>query len=183
MQSAAHGFVMLALIASLHVMLRSRFPTLNTSTMAVCAVWSFACGLALSHIIHEWGHYLGARISGSKLSIKKRMAPLFFDFDYSANNARQYLYLSIGGLLGNIVLLLALLLWMPLTSLASVSLLAAVLGQLIYVLILELPISLGILAGRDPLTVLSQHFGQGRPLFARAGIGGVLTAAAVFAIY
>jgi len=36
------------------------------------------------------------------------------------------------------------------------------------------------MAGRDPLQALQQHFGQGGPLFLRAGIGGLATAALVF---
>ena len=58
--------------------------------------------------------------------------------------------------------------------------LAAVAGQFVFVLMLELPVSIAVMAGRDPLQALQQHFGQGGPLFLRAGSGGLATAALVF---
>ena len=53
------------------------------------------------------------------------------------------------------------------------SLCAASIALLAYVLVIELPISRGIIAGRAPMEVLTTHFGQGKPLFRRAGIAGV----------
>ena len=64
-----------------------------------------------------------------------------------------------------------------------IAFLAAVAGQLVFVLMLELPVSIGVMAGRDPLRTLEQHFGQGGPLFLRAGIGGLATAVLVFLLY
>ena len=82
-------------------------------------------------------------------------------------------------MLANVLLLVLLLQSVSPVTLVAAGLLAAVAGQLVYVLLLELPVNLGILAGRDPLQTLAAHFGQGRPLFLRAGMAGIVTAALV----
>lgn len=179
-QMLAHGTIAL-LLAYTVFYLHAR--EMTGASRYLAAAWAFACGFALSHIIHEWGHFLGAVTSRSALTIKPRIHPLFFDFDYPANRQQQFLSLSIGGLLGNIALLVALLLMNTQHSLVLTALLAAVTGQLVYVLILELPVSLGVLAGQKPLEVLAAHFGQGRPLFVRATAGGAVAAAVVLLLF
>ena len=149
----------------------------------LAALGAFLSGLALSHIVHEWGHFMGAIITGSRLTIKPKIFPLFFDFDYAANRPGQFLVMSLGGLLGNFLLLLVLVFYIAPTTLVLTTCLAAVAGQLLYVLILELPVSLGTLAGREPLAALEAHFGQGGPLFLRATLMGLGAAALVLLFY
>ncbi|MDZ7921158.1 hypothetical protein [Rhodoferax sp.] len=74
-------------------------------TAYLVAAWAFLTGLALSHIVHEWCHFLGARAARSALTLKPRIHPLFFDYDFAQNTPAQFLCLSIGGLLGNLMLL------------------------------------------------------------------------------
>lgn len=140
--------------------------------------WGLLCGLLLSHILHEWGHYLGAACAGAAAPVRARLHPLFFDFDFARNTPRQFLWMSAGGLLGNLSLLL-LVLTLSTAPLLGAGLLAAVAGQLVFVLVLELPVSLAVRAGGDPLESLSGHFQQGGPLFLRAGLAGLGTAAAI----
>lgn len=176
-QGVAHWSVFLLLLLSLLWLRAWEAGGADGLMLYLAVAWSLLSGIALSHIVHEWGHFLGAVLARSALSIKARVHPLFFDFDYGANNRRQFLALGYGGLLGNLLLLLLLVLvTVPPATRVEAGLLAAVLGQLVYVLVLELPVSLGILAGRDPLDTLASHFGQGRPLFRRAGLAGVAAA-------
>ena len=49
-----------------------------------------------------------------------------------------------------------------------------------FVLILELPVSIGVWRGGQPLAVLTAHFGQGGPLFLRAFAFGLATAFVVY---
>lgn len=157
---------------------------------------SVATAIILSHLVHEWGHFIGALLSRSAYTLKPKISPLFFDFDYVKNVPRQYLCFSAGGPLGNVLLAAAttlLLLAGPHLSNPHLSnqpqglttsqqwLLATMLGQLVYVLVLELPVSLGILAGKNPLEVLSTHFGQGAPLFQRSLLAGISSALLVAA--
>jgi hypothetical protein len=178
-QGLAHGALALLLVCSLLYLHDAEMAGMAGPAIYLAAAWAFLCGLALSHITHEWGHFLGARTFRSRLTIKPRVHPLFFDFDYLANRPPQFLALSLGGLLGNLALMLVLLVTGD-HSLVLTSLLAAVIGQFVYVLVLELPVSLGVMAGRDPLEVLGTHFAQGRPLFLRATLAGITTAVLVF---
>ncbi|MEM8659563.1 MAG: hypothetical protein AAGF35_01650 [Pseudomonadota bacterium] len=139
-------------------------------------LWCVIVALALSHIVHEWFHFLGALVGRASVTIKQRVHPLFFDFDFPSNNHSQFLWLSFGGLLGNILLIAYFALTHFQSEIVANSLLAAALGQFVFVLILELPVSLRVIAGQGPLTALTEHFSQGAPLFLRALLFGVMTA-------
>lgn len=182
-QALAHGGVLLLLLSILFWLQGQEATGLAGPVKYLAAAWAFLSGMALSHIIHEWGHFAGALFTGSRFTVKPKIFPLFFDFDYVSNSSRQFLCMSLGGLAGNVLLLIILALWIVPQTLVLTSVLAAVLGQLVYVLILELPISLGILAGREPLATLTDHFNQGGPLFLRATIAGVGAAVLVFLLY
>ena len=181
-QGLAHGALALLLVCSLLYLHAAETAGSKGTAIYLAAAWAFLCGLALSHIVHEWGHFLGAVASRSRLTSKPRVHPLCFDFDYLANRPPQFLALSLGGLLGNLALMLVLLATGD-HSLVLTSLLAAVIGQFVYVLVLELPLSLGVMPGRDPVEVLGTHFGKGRPLFLRATVAGITAAVLVFLLY
>ena len=178
-QFIAHGGVAALLAVSLGWLMRWESGGGSGWPLYLAVAWSVLCGIALSHIFHEWGHFLGGLVSGAALNVKTAIHPLFFDFDYRASTPGQFLALGAGGLLGNVALLLALLLSVAPGTLVAISLLAAVAGQLVFVLVLELPVSLGVRACGDPLQTLGAHFGQGLPLFLRAGAAGLFTAALV----
>lgn len=179
----AHGIVALLLAFTLALTNAWEQTANNDYASFMAAVWAFLCGLGLSHIIHEWCHYAGARLGRSVHTLKAQTHPLFFDFDLAANSSRQFLCLSLGGLVGNLMLL-ALLLSLPITgSIVMTSLLAAVLGQLVFVLMLELPVSVEVIAGKAPLPAITDHFEQGGALFLRAALGGVGAAVLVFLLY
>lgn len=182
-QALAHGGIALALSASL-VTANSWAQAVNDDIVRyAAATWAFLCGLVFSHIIHEWCHYGGARLARSSLRLKPRIHPLFFDFDLQANTARQFLWLSLGGLAGNFLLLALLVAYHTNGNIVTTGLLAAVLGQLVFVVMLELPVSLEVMTGKNPLAALTAHFGQGGPLFLRAAMGGAGTAVMVFLLY
>ena len=155
----------------------------STHASFIASVWAVLCGLGLSHIIHEWCHYAGARLARSVHTLKPRAHPLFFDFDLEANSSRQFLCLSFGGLVGNLLLLAFLLSYPETGSIVMTSLLAAVVGQLVFVLMLELPISVEVIAGKAPLAAITDHFSQGGPLFLRSALGGIAAALLVFLLY
>lgn len=182
-QALAHGGVVLALFASLVAANSWGHTASSDLEHYATAVWAFLCGLVFSHIIHEWCHYAGARIAKSTLVLKPDIHPIFFEFDLETNTSRQFLCLSLAGLLGNFLLLAVLITCAAPGSIVYLGLLAAVLGQLVFVLMVELPVSIEVITGKNPLTVLTAHFGQGGPLFFRAALGGVGTAALVFLLY
>ncbi|WP_116368306.1 hypothetical protein [Parahaliea mediterranea] len=135
-------------------------------------------GFFMSHICHEWGHFLGARLAGATTTIKVQPAPLFFDFDYAGSTARQALALSAGGPLGNVLIIVFTLYSLPIVSPGRAALLASMVGSLVFVLFLELPVSGRIRRGEAPMDAMIGHFGQGEPLFRRCKRLGVAAGAA-----
>lgn len=182
-QALAHGSVVLVLVCTL-ALVNSWEQQVNSGIARfVAAAWAVLCGLGLSHIVHEWCHYAGAAIARSSVTIKPQLHPLFFDFEFPDNTRLQFLCLSLGGLVGNFLLLALVVFYPDSNSLALNGLLAAILGQLVFVLMLELPVSVEVMMGKDPLQALTAHFSQGGPLFLRAAIGGVGTAILAFLLY
>ena len=183
LQALAHGGALLALVALLVWLDASINASAAPWKPFAAAVGAFVSGLALSHIVHEWGHYFGAIGARSAVDIKAGISPLFFDFDFSKNSSAQFLSMSLCGLAGNMLLLAVAVWWAASPSPVAISLLAAVLGQFVFVLILELPVSVGVLRGGDPWEVLGAHFGQGVPLFLGALVAGIAVAALVLVGY
>lgn len=55
-------------------------------------------------LLHEWGHWLGARVTGSAMHYPRTVfAPLLFHFDTRVNDRRQFLAMSFGGYLASVV--------------------------------------------------------------------------------
>ena len=183
LQALAHGSALLAMVALLIWLDASVDASTASWKLFAAAAVAFVSGLGLSHIVHEWGHYLGAICAGAAVDIKARIAPLFFDFDFSKNSSAQFLAMSLCGLAGNMLLLAVALWWVAPPGLVASSLLAAVSGQFVFVLLLELPVSVGVLRGGGPWEVLGSHFGQGAPLFLGALVAGVAVAALVLVGY
>lgn len=143
-----------------------------TSDLALATIFSVVAsiifGIAISHIFHEWSHFLGAVLTGANYSVKHKPDFLFFDFNYLNNSRKQFLWMSSGGLVGNCVLIVLLLVAIPMDSAGRGMLLATAVAMAIYVAVLELPVIRRSSAGEDSLTVLAEHFGQGAALFNRA---------------
>lgn len=55
-------------------------------------------GAATNALIHEWGHFIGARLGGGHAPLKPlaKFLPLY-DFDYANNDGRAFLWMSYGG--------------------------------------------------------------------------------------
>ena len=125
-QALAHGGVVLLLV---YLLTYTNTRATTGAALYLAVAWAFATGLVLSHIIHEWCHFFGAVAGRATVTLKSRLHPLFFDFDFAANTRAQFLFLSFGGLLGNVLLLLLVAPGDAPQSLMMTSLLAAVAGQ------------------------------------------------------
>ncbi|MEM7218566.1 MAG: hypothetical protein AAF515_09390 [Pseudomonadota bacterium] len=110
----------------------------------VGVVAAYVAGTVIAAIAHEWGHYSGARLGGSRLKVAKQPIRYFFmfTFDMQANSPRQAIWMSWGGLLGSWGLLAVLALGVPLDSLVSVVLLATVFASALNASIFEIPVIL-----------------------------------------
>ncbi len=74
--------------------------TSSTLSQIVGAVVGFVIGYVLCYIVHEWGHLIGARITGSAMPLSRYSSPLIGHFDITAHSRGQFLALSWGGVVG-----------------------------------------------------------------------------------
>ncbi len=144
---------------------------------AVGGAAGFVLGFALAHLAHEWSHYAGALLGGMPTTVKANISPLFFDADLDASSGTPFLAMSFGGPIGNIICIALLVGLAPLDNLVFQAALAAGIGSLVYVLVLEVPVSRSVLAGKTPIDSLTDHFGQGGGLFLRATAAGLAASA------
>ena len=66
----------------------------------VGGLFGFVGIYALCYVVHEWGHYLGGRLSGASVPLRGYRNALMSHFDISRHSARQFLWLSWGGVAG-----------------------------------------------------------------------------------
>jgi hypothetical protein len=59
---------------------------------------------ATAYLLHEWGHWTGARLAGSVMHVSARLDTAFmFTFDSRANGKREFAAMTAGGFLATIV--------------------------------------------------------------------------------
>ena len=59
-------------------------------------------GVVLAGLGHEWGHFVGARLSGGHAPTKPLQDfPQVFGFDFARNSSKAFIWLSVGGNAGN----------------------------------------------------------------------------------
>lgn len=105
---------------------------------------AFMAGIVLASLAHEWGHFSGAMLSQSRVTVAEAPVNYFFmfNFDIAANDTRQALWMSWGGLAGSWGLVVALALLVPQDSWASAVLVATVFGTAVNASVFEVPVAL-----------------------------------------
>jgi hypothetical protein len=123
---------------------------------------ALVAGSLLASLFHEWGHFSGARISKSYSPIVGQVKNQFmFGFNFEKNNTSQFLSISIGGPIGNWLLVILVFLLVPMDNAGRVALLAMTVAKAISVCIFEIPIILRTIKGGDPQSELDSQLGNG----------------------
>lgn len=139
-------------------------------------------GIILAFLFHEWGHFSGARLSGSFSPVLKEPVSFFmFNFKFGRNSTRQFVAMSLGGPLGNWFLVLLLLFLIPIDNPSRAMLLASTIGVALNVSIFELPIIKRTLAGGEPQKELSSQLESKMPAIGRNT--GIVVGALIWAGY
>ena len=175
-QAAYHG---VALIAALSLWGAADAWALvsNLALASVLAIIaSITFGIAMAHILHEWSHFMGAHFSGADYTVKEKPAFLFFDFDYDKNSRQQFLAMSMGGTVGNLLFLALIVFCIPLDSASRTMLLAVGIGMMVYVAVIEFPVIRIAGGGKSAMDALIEHFGKGPAILNMATMYGVLAA-------
>lgn len=130
---------------------------------AVAIANAFIAATALAGIVHEWGHLAGARLSGATSPMNEKPIRYFFVFDFSfdANDARQFLWMSWGGILAPWLLVVGVLVLVPIDSISRLALLSVLAAKAAAASLFEVPIALRTARGGDPRTELGRELKDG----------------------
>ncbi len=135
----------------------------------------------LHSTIHEWGHFLGARLSGAVSPVFEAPKRHFFLFDFplDQNDTRQFLWMSWGGILAPCVTIVVLAVSLP-WILPTAVLLATLVAKAIGTALFEVPVALRTRAGGEPGAELGKQTMAGA--LDRGRNIGALAGAAFFAV-
>ncbi len=117
---------------------------------APVSILGFVGCYALCYIVHEWGHYVGARMSGITMPLAPYKSVVLGVFHLQDYTRRQYLWLSWGGDLGHVLVsVIAMAAWFHLGGLV---LSAFALGGLLFTaqaLLVDQPVIWRVTGGAD----------------------------------
>ena len=116
-------------------------------------------GYLLTALIHEWGHYTGARWSGAQTQLVRRKGfRLFrFSFDFDANTTAQFRAMSYGGNLAHWGVVVLLYLSLPMTSPGQAALVAASFAFALGASVFELSVISAVQRGAQPEAALRER--------------------------
>jgi hypothetical protein len=117
---------------------------------------AFLAGFVLGTLVHEWGHFLGARRAGASYTIPGKPGLFVFNFDFARNSPSQFLTMSHGGQLGGALAVLLLWLAVPTDTAGRAMLVAAAGGAAVFAAAIEWPVIRAVRAGGDPATELGR---------------------------
>jgi hypothetical protein len=71
----------------------------------VAPALGFVAAYVLCYVYHEWGHLIGARLTGAAMPLAPYAGALIGHFDIQAHSRRQFLWLSWGGVIAYVALM------------------------------------------------------------------------------
>jgi len=138
--------------------------TLTGSALAgaVSLIDGLLVGLGVAALLHEWGHFAGARLSGGTAPLRPFAGFLpLFDFDYTNNTRQQFQAMSIGGNAAHWSVFLVFFFGLPLASLGQVALASSAFGFCVFASSIEFPVirhAAGGLSGIEALSKIPRDF-------------------------
>jgi len=176
-----HGIRIMAYLAAFAAMDAWVVATSLPIAHVLSVITALVVGGYISGLFHEWGHFVGARITRSRSPLTATPNGVFmFGFDTAKNSPRQFLSMSFGGPIGNWLLVAFVFFLIPLDSPGRVALFAMVLGKAVAVVIFEGPIISRTMKGGNPQEELDKQLNSGA--LNRGQILGYLTTAAVWVL-
>lgn len=171
----------LAIVSALLSLFAAAETWASTSGLALASLLSIVDGLlvgaATAAVLHEWGHFAGARLAGGHAPLKPigGFFPIF-DFDYKNNDARAFDWMSIGGNLGDISVVLFFFFALPQASPGAAALVAGAFGFAVFAGAIEFPViqkARGGMTGIEALGTIPRDFLR---RYSRWGMGAALAA-------
>jgi hypothetical protein len=120
-------------------------------------------GYVIAGTLHEWGHFAGARLAGAVAPVKEKPVRYFFmfDFPFEQNDERQFLWMSLGGILVPWILVLHTVLLVPIDNASRAMLLAVFVTRAVQVSVFEVPVVVRTVNGGEPRQELVRQLQAG----------------------
>jgi hypothetical protein len=134
-------------------------------------------GFVVASIVHEWGHFAGARLAGSISPVLEQPVRYFFMFNFNMekNSVGQFLSMSVAGPLANWLLVLLLLVSIPMDTASRALIVATVMGVAVNVSLFEIPVILRARTSGEPQQELaSQMASVGLQTLPGIVVGGIV---------
>lgn len=111
----------------------------------------FVVGGLVTALLHEWGHFVGARLSGAVAPIApaKNLVPLFL-FDMDRSGDAPFRAMSVGGSVGHWSAAFGLFYLLPGSTAGEVAIQAASFGFAVFASVVEVPVLRLAFAGVPP---------------------------------
>jgi len=117
----------------------------------ISVVNAMVAATVLAILFHEWGHFLGARLSGSySPMVTDPYNQFIFGFDFKKNTKQQFLAMSFGGPIGNWVLVALIIMLVTLDNAGRIMLFAVAVARAISVCLFEIPVIMKTISGGEP---------------------------------
>lgn len=163
----------------------------DASGSALAAFAAIGAALVAGHVIpstiHEWGHFIGARLSGAASPVVENPNGHFvlFDFKMKENDVRQFSWMSWGGILAPWIPVLVAWMFVPLAVTSGALLFSTLFFKAVATAAFEVPIAQAAEAHGDPGRALTESVTTGGlPRSRKVGqIAGVVCFLLVSLIY
>ncbi len=139
---------------------------------------SLVAGWLIAGLLHEWGHYTGAKFARAAAPRVKLPGLSFFrfNFDLEKNSVGQFAAMGIGGNLAHWGAVAAALILVPMTTLAQTTFVSATVAFAVFASVIEWPIIARTASGRVRPAEAFAHLDQAffRRHYVIGGVGGLL---------
>ena len=122
----------------------------------LCVITGIVAGFATTTLVHEWFHYLGARVSAGNYEIPKNLSLFVFDWSYPKNTLKQFYAMSIAGSIGSLVGIAILWLCIPTDTAGRAALVASGIASFAFAAVIEWPVLMRTRKTADPFGELSK---------------------------
>jgi hypothetical protein len=113
-------------------------------------------GFGATTVLHEWGHWLGAKLSGGSYSIPPGPGLFVFDWDFDSNSVGQFFCMSIAGNVGGLLALFYLASAVTTDSTGRAALVAGAFASVLFAAAVEWPVLWRTRQSRKPFQELSK---------------------------
>lgn len=149
---------------------------------AIAVANAVIAGTVLASLVHEWGHFTGARLSGAVSPALDAPKNHFFMFDFKMdeNDVDQFTAMSWGGIVAPWILVALLVVLIPVGMLSAAALVATLVARAVSAGAFEVPIVQAAQHHGDPKKALGDAINAGR--LEAAGPIGYVVGGLVFAM-